>query len=106
MKDSNTEQNRSIASPVGVDSICDAFEADWLAATRHPDNPDAGCPQPRIEDFLSEYNAADKEVLLRELLLAEWDLRRRHGQPIELEIYQQRFPESRYAISDLLGGWR
>jgi hypothetical protein len=45
-------------------------------------------------------------VLLRELLLAEWDLRRRHDQHIELETYLALFPRSRHCITDLWRVWR
>ena len=47
--------------PSSVDVLCDAFEAAWLASEA-----------PRIEDFLPRLGAVYQDVLLRELLLAEW----------------------------------
>ena len=35
-----------------------------------------------------------RDGLLRELLLAEWDLLRRHEQPIELKTYRERFVQN------------
>jgi hypothetical protein len=52
--------------PKQVDEICDAFEAAWLAGH-----------EPLVEDFLPRIDPVHGDVLLRELLLAEWDLRRR-----------------------------
>ena len=63
------EQPRPSAPSADVDAICDAFEAAWLAGQ-----------EPRIEDFLPRGDPLQQDGLLRELLLAEWDLRRRHGQ--------------------------
>jgi hypothetical protein len=71
-----------------VDAICDAFEAAWLAGH-----------EPRMEGFLSRGAAFDQDLLLRELLLAEWDLRRQHNQPIELVPYLERFPANRRLIT-------
>ncbi|HEY3392825.1 MAG TPA: protein kinase, partial [Lacipirellulaceae bacterium] len=78
----------------GVDAICDAFEAAWLAGH-----------QPRIEDFLPRAEPVHQNVLLRELLLAEWDLRRRHTQHVELQPYVQRFVESSQFIAELWHAW-
>jgi serine/threonine protein kinase len=77
-----------------VDDICDAFEAAWLAGQN-----------PRIEDFLPGGDPVQQDVLLQELLLAEWDLRRRHGRHTELRTYHDRFPESRNSITDLWRVW-
>src|SRR6187431_646914 len=82
------------APPADVDAICDAFEAGWRSGQ-----------QPRIEDFLVGCDPVYRDLLLRELLLAEWDLRRRHGQDPELETYSARFPNSRQAITDLWRVW-
>jgi hypothetical protein len=56
------------------DEICDAFEAAWLAGR-----------EPRIEDFLLRGDPGHQDQLLRELLLAEWDVHRRHGRQPQLE---------------------
>lgn len=84
------------SSTIGVDSICDEFEAAWLAGR-----------EPRIEAFLARGEALDQNLLLRELLLAEWDLCRRHDRPIELAPYLERFAASQPAINDLWSAfWR
>jgi tetratricopeptide (TPR) repeat protein/tRNA A-37 threonylcarbamoyl transferase component Bud32 len=88
------EQPAPSAPPADVDAICDVFEAAWYAGQ-----------EPRIEDFLPRGDLPQQDVLLRELLLAEWDLRRRHGQDAELETYAVRFPNSRQAITDLRRVW-
>src|SRR5678815_277191 len=88
------EQPAPSAPPADVDAICDVFEAAWYAGQ-----------EPRVEDFLPRGDLPQQDVLLRELLLAEWDLRRRHGQDPELETYAARFPNSRQAITDLWGVW-
>jgi WD40 repeat protein/serine/threonine protein kinase len=92
---SNGDQRAPPAPPEGVDAICDAFEAAWLAGQ-----------EPRIEDFLPRDEPVHKDVLLRELLLAEWDLRRRHEQHVELETYLERFLESRRCITELWHDWQ
>src|SRR5678815_5628255 len=78
------EQPAPSAPPADVDAICDVFEAAWYAGQA-----------PRIEDFLPRGDLPQQDVLLRELLLAEWDLRRRRGQDLKLETYASRFPNSR-----------
>jgi tRNA A-37 threonylcarbamoyl transferase component Bud32 len=82
------------APPPGVDAICDAFEAAWFVGQ-----------QPRIEDFLPSSDSVQQDEVLRELLLSEWDLRRRHGQHVELETYLARFPERGPLITDWWRGW-
>jgi serine/threonine protein kinase/tetratricopeptide (TPR) repeat protein len=77
-----------------VDIICDSFEEAWLAGH-----------EPRIEEYLSRGNALDPGLLLRELLLAEWDLRIRHAQHTEPAPYLDRFPANRQAITDLWREW-
>ena len=91
----NGDQRGPPAPPEGVDAICDVFEAAWLAGQ-----------EPRIEDFLPGGEPVHQDVLLRELLLAEWDLRRRHEQHVELETYLERFLESRHCITDLWRAWK
>src|SRR5688572_26133614 len=88
------EQAAPSAPPADVDAICDVFEAAWYAGK-----------EPRIEDFLPRGDLPQQDVLLRELLLAEWDLRRRHGQDPKLETYSARFPNSREGITDLWRVW-
>ena len=89
MSDASLEHDDSPPPPASVDSICDVFESAWLAGH-----------EPRIEDFLPPAGAVREDGLLRELLLAEWDLRRRHAQPVELQTYLERFAESRQSVVD------
>ena len=78
-----------------VDATCDVFEAKWRAGQ-----------QPRIEDFLLGGDPVHRDGLLRELLLAEWDLLRRHEQPIELKTYRERFVQNSELVAELWHGWR
>jgi tetratricopeptide (TPR) repeat protein/tRNA A-37 threonylcarbamoyl transferase component Bud32 len=83
------------ATPTGVDAICEAFEAAWLAGQA-----------PRIEEFLQRGDSVHQPELLRELLMAEWDLRRRHEQHIDIAPYIERFPTNRQAITDWWSVWQ
>lgn len=75
-----------------VDEICDAFEAAWLAGDR-----------PRIEAYLEEAEGPLRRELLRELVLAELDLRVRAGERPDRTEYVDRFPDIAEAINDFLG---
>ena len=88
------EQPRSSAPSAGVDAICDAFEAAWLAGH-----------EPRIEDFLPRGDSVHQDALFRELLLSEWDLRWRHAQHVELQTYLERFAESSQLVAELWHVW-
>src|SRR3954470_17393427 len=88
------EQPRSSAPSAGVDAICDAFEADWLAGH-----------EPRIEDFLPRGDSVHQDGLFRELLLSEWDLRWRHARHVELQTYLERFAESSQLVAELWHEW-
>jgi hypothetical protein len=92
---SHEAQRGPPAPPAGVDLICDAFEAAWLAGQ-----------EPRIEDFLVRGDSVHQEELLRELLLAEWDLRRRHGQHVELQTYLPRFAQGTQLVAELWHVWQ
>src|SRR4051812_5031231 len=89
------EQPRSSAPSAGVDAICDAFEAAWLAGH-----------EPRIEDFLPRGDSVHQDGLFRELLLSEWDLCCRHAQHVELQAYLERFAESNQLVAELWHVWR
>src|SRR6185295_2001376 len=91
------EQRRSAPSAptADVDAMCDAFEAGWLAGQ-----------QPRIEDFLSGGAPVSRDGLLRELLLAEWDLLRRREQHIELATYRERFVQNSELVAQLWHAWQ
>src|SRR5215216_3704397 len=88
------EQPRSSAPSAGVDAICDAFEAAWLAGH-----------EPRIEDFLPRSEQVHQDALFRELLVSEWDLRRRHAEHVELQTYLERFAESSQFVAELWHVW-
>lgn len=85
------------APSADVDAICDAFEAGWRAGQ-----------QPRIEDFLSGAGGdpVHRDGLLRELLLAEWDLLRRREQHIELATYRDRFAQNSELVAKLWDDWQ
>src|SRR6187402_1607138 len=89
------EQPRSSAPSAGVDAICDAFEAAWLAGH-----------EPRMEDFLPRVDSVHQDALFRELLLSEWDLRWRHAQLVELQAYLERFSESSQLVAEVWHVWR
>src|SRR5215212_2940953 len=88
------EQPRSSVPSAVVDAICDAFEAAWLAGH-----------EPRIEDFLPRVDSVHEDALFSELLLSEWDLRRRHAQHVELQTYLERFSESSQLVAELWHAW-
>src|SRR5688572_13948062 len=88
------QPRRSSAPSAGVDAICDAFEASWLAGH-----------EPRIEDFLPRVASVHEDALFRELLLSEWDLRSRHAQHVELQPYLERFAESSSLVAELWHVW-
>src|SRR5688572_26248038 len=89
------EQPRSSAPPAGVDAICDAFEAAWLAGH-----------EPRIEDFLPRGDSVHQDALFRELLLSEWDLRWRHARHVQLQTYLERFAVSSQLVGELWHAWQ
>jgi serine/threonine protein kinase/WD40 repeat protein len=95
MTHSHGQQRIPSAPPVAVDAICDAFEAAWFAGQ-----------EPRIEDFLSRIDSVPQDELLRELLLAEWDLRRRHAQHVELPTYLERFAQNSQFVAKLWHEWQ
>src|ERR1051325_7907591 len=94
MSTSPAQQSAPSAPPADVDAICDLFEAAWHSGQA-----------PRIEDFLPRADLLQQDMLFRELLLAEWDLRRRQGQNPDLDSYAARFPDSGQAITDLWRVW-
>src|SRR5262249_49589773 len=65
-----------------VDAVSDRFEAAWRDG-----------PPPRIEDFLADWEASERLVLLRELLLLELHHLGRTGQAPCIDVYCARFPE-------------
>ncbi len=65
-----------------IDELCDAFENAWRAGQT-----------PRIEDFLTRAEGANRPSLLGELVRADVIFRRRAGETPELDHYQRRFSE-------------
>ncbi len=64
-----------------VDHACDRFEQAWKHGER-----------PSIESFLEAVAPEARLLLLRELLSAELELRRRAQEPIDRDEYRRRFP--------------
>src|SRR5688500_18149587 len=95
-----TPQGASAPRPAD-EAVCAAFEAAGLGATRSPGTRDGGCPQPQFGEFLADDDAPHAEVLLRESLLGERELRQRHGQCLEVEAYHGRLPKWDHFIADL-----
>ena len=71
----------SPASARHIDQICDRFEAAWKSDQR-----------PHPEDFLDAVDEPDRSALLRQLLLLDWDYRRRVGDQPRTDDYTTRFP--------------
>jgi tetratricopeptide (TPR) repeat protein len=71
--------------PDTLDAICDRFEAAWLAAL-------AGGKRPRIEDFLSQMAAPQRDLLLPELIVLDARYRNRAGEHVRPEEYQALSP--------------
>ncbi|EMI40734.1 serine/threonine-protein kinase [Rhodopirellula sp. SWK7] len=81
-----------IAALERIDDLCAEFERNWLA----------GDP-PTIESFVSEgVPAAERDVLLAELIVLDVDYRRRRGQTPTKQHYLERFPGNCDAINDAL----
>ncbi len=74
-----------------IDRVSDEFKRTWQAG-----------PTPRIEDYLDRVPAVGRLQLLQELLVVEFDLRLEEGQPLELDVYRQRFPDSEAVINAAL----
>ena len=73
-----------------VDQTCDCFEAAWKAGTR-----------PMPESYLGTANEYVRPILLRQLLLLDWDYRRRMGDNPASADYQGRFPDDSALIEDI-----
>jgi serine/threonine protein kinase len=64
-----------------VDALCRRFEVEWRSGR-----------EPRIEDYLTEADDLEREVLLRELLVLELELRQGRGERPGPRQYRERFP--------------
>jgi tetratricopeptide (TPR) repeat protein/tRNA A-37 threonylcarbamoyl transferase component Bud32 len=65
-----------------IDQTCDRFEAAWKAG-----------PRPRPEAYLGAAGEPVRSALLRQLLLLDWDYRRRAGDNPCAGDYHARFPD-------------
>jgi serine/threonine-protein kinase len=65
-----------------VDQACDRFERAWQAG-----------PRPRLEDFLEPAPAAERGVLLRELIIVDVERRRWLGESPQPHDYAAYLPE-------------
>jgi serine/threonine protein kinase/formylglycine-generating enzyme required for sulfatase activity len=74
-----------------VDAVCDRFEADWRAGR-----------SPRIEDLVDQVPEPFQDLLLRELIVLDVELRREQGEWPSVEEYQARFPDRAVLVSGLL----
>ena len=68
MSDNRLPPRLSPAEARRIDQTCDRFEAAWKAGRR-----------PRLEEYLDASGEPVRSALLRQLLLADWDCRRRAG---------------------------
>jgi serine/threonine protein kinase len=68
MSDPNTQPHHlaSLSAEYRIDAVCRRFEAAWKSGE-----------QPSVEDFASEWEGPERELLLRELKLIDDDYRRR-----------------------------
>jgi tetratricopeptide (TPR) repeat protein/tRNA A-37 threonylcarbamoyl transferase component Bud32 len=73
-----------------VNQLLAEFEKAWKAGTR-----------PRIEDFLPKVTAAEHDLLLRELILREQELRRQQHELVTPDEYRRRFPAAVRLLEEL-----
>ncbi len=73
-----------------IDETCDRFEAVWKAGLR-----------PHPEEYLSAVTEPVRLVLLRQLLLLDWDYRRHAGEEPATGDYQRRFPRDSSLVEDV-----
>jgi serine/threonine-protein kinase len=71
-----------------VDRVCDGFEAAWKRGER-----------PAIVEYLSDATGSERSVLLRELLAADLEWRRRRGEHPHPDDYLGRFPADAESIA-------
>jgi tRNA A-37 threonylcarbamoyl transferase component Bud32 len=73
-----------------IDRTCDRFEAAWKAG-----------PRPDLHDYLGAAAEPVRSALLRQLLLLDWDYRRRAGDDPRPGDYLTRFPGDTALIADV-----
>ena len=89
MSDTQRIRHLTPADARRIDLVCDRFESAWQAG-----------PPPQVEDYL-DVDTALRSVLLRHLLLLDWEYRRRAGDDPRPEEYHQRFPEEVSLVDEI-----
>src|SRR5262249_22650951 len=90
-QESRQEENASFALKRRVDDLCLSFERARKAG-QHP----------RIDDYLATAPESERGLLFRELLTLELAYRRRGGESVAVDEYQQRFPEHAELVDAVL----
>lgn len=76
---------------IEIDRLCDRFEGAWKSGET-----------PRVEAFVALVDAGKGEVLLRELLRVELEMRKNRGESPRADEYTGRFPTHTEMIGNLL----
>jgi hypothetical protein len=85
----------SAALALWIDRRVDRFEAALLAVH--------GALRPRIEEYLAGSSGTQRQLLLRELLSVELEVRRRRGELPVADEYLSRFPADAAVVADVFG---
>lgn len=78
-----------------VDLACDQFEKEWQAGL-----------EPRIENYLQEFDSANRSQLLHELLLSEWNLIGKQNRAVDFESFEKRFSSDAAIIKQAIEQWQ
>ena len=81
----------NLADFMRIDAVCDRFEAAHY-----------GGESPDLATYLSEVSTEARGELFRNLLSLDIEYRQHRGEPIDLQVYRQRFPEHLDAIDSLV----
>lgn len=95
MATGSSSETHSLAQPGRVDELCDRFDSALQSGE-----------SPQVEEYLGDADAALRQPLLIELLLIEWDHRRRNGDTPRLEDVLQRFPDDEQIVREAFRRWR
>lgn len=97
MNDAQPEakSHQPMSRRVRVDKACDDFERQWRAGEN-----------PRIESFLADAEADDREHLLRELIAVDLMLRNTAGQKVDPAEYHDRFVENGDIVDSAVESFR
>src|SRR5262245_1361113 len=90
MSDAIPTPKLSPADARHIDQACDQFEAAWKAGQR---------PDPA--EFLWAVAGPERAALLRQLLLLDWEYRRREADEPRADDYHTRFPGDTALIADV-----